>query len=442
MIDPTRHRQLMELDAVNLCTEILQNARNELYMNMRFLDVSLSSLGYEAAGSQTIGTDGFLICYQTDYLLRLYQRSRTYVNRAYLHMVFHCLFCHMDTRGAREKEYWNLACDIAMESVLDDMYKKCIHVPQSALRRETYLWLKKEIRILTAENIYEALKKKNMTKRRFQQLAAEFLVDDHSLWYEEDSRKQATPRQNQWNDNREKMQVEMEAFAKEASEDSKSLMEQVQVENRERYDYKRFLRKFAVLREEAQVDNDSFDYVFYSYGLSMYGNMPLIEPLETSEISRIEDFVLVIDTSMSCSGDLVRRFLEETYSVLCESESYFKKIHIHIIQCDDKIQSDQVITSRDEMEAYMKDFTIIGQGGTDFRPAFEYVSQLIHQGAFRKLKGLLYFTDGKGIYPVQCPPYDTAFVFVQDHYEDVSVPSWAIKLILEPEEIGARETIE
>ena len=442
MIDPTRHRQLMELDAVNLCTEILQNARNELYMNMRFLDVSLSCLGYEAAGSQTIGTDGFLICYQPDYLMRLYQRGRTYVNRAYLHMVFHGLFCHMDTRGAREKEYWNLACDIAMESVLDDMYKKCIHVPQSALRRETYLWLKKEIRILTAENIYEALKKKNMTKRRFQQLAAEFLVDDHSLWYEEDSRKQATPRQNQWNDNREKMQVEMEAFAKEASEDSKSLMEQVQVENRERYDYKRFLRKFAVLREEAQVDNDSFDYVFYSYGLSMYGNMPLIEPLETSEISRIEDFALVIDTSMSCSGDLVRRFLEETYSVLCESESYFKKIHIHIIQCDDKIQSDQVITSRDEMEAYMKDFTIIGQGGTDFRLAFEYVSQLIHQGAFRKLKGLLYFTDGKGIYPVQCPPYDTAFVFVQDHYEDVSVPSWAMKLILEPEEIGARETIE
>ena len=77
MIDPTRHRQLMELDAVNLCTEILQNARNELYMNMRFLDVSLSCLGYEAAGSQTIGTDGFLICYQPDYVMRLYQRGRT-----------------------------------------------------------------------------------------------------------------------------------------------------------------------------------------------------------------------------------------------------------------------------------------------------------------------------------------------------------------------------
>lgn len=47
MIDPTRHRQLQELDVVGLCTRILQNSRNELYLNMRYLDLSLSSLGFE-----------------------------------------------------------------------------------------------------------------------------------------------------------------------------------------------------------------------------------------------------------------------------------------------------------------------------------------------------------------------------------------------------------
>ena len=45
MIDPTRHRQMEELNIVTLCTRILQNARNELYLNMRYLDISLSSLG-------------------------------------------------------------------------------------------------------------------------------------------------------------------------------------------------------------------------------------------------------------------------------------------------------------------------------------------------------------------------------------------------------------
>ncbi len=36
--------------------------------------------------------------------------------------------------------------------------------------------------------------------------------------------------------------------------------------------------------------------------------------------------MIVIDTSMSCSGELVRKFLEETYGVLSESESFFTKI--------------------------------------------------------------------------------------------------------------------
>ncbi len=65
-----------------------------------------------------------MIYYYPDYVCDLYQRGRVHVNRAYLHMVLHCLFCHMDTRGKRETDLWNLACDIAVESILDDMYVK------------------------------------------------------------------------------------------------------------------------------------------------------------------------------------------------------------------------------------------------------------------------------------------------------------------------------
>lgn len=110
-------------------------------------------------------------------------------------------------------------------------------------------------------------------------------------------------------------------------------------------------------------------------------------------------------------------------------------MNIHILQCDEQVQADRLITCREEMDAYMRDFSIIGQGGTDFRPAFEYVNQMLTAGAFKKLRGLLYFTDGEGIYPVKRPVYDTAFVFVEDQYTDISVPPWAIKLILEPEQI-------
>ena len=437
MIDPTRHRQLQELDVVGLCTRILQNSRNELYLNMRYLDLSLSSLGFEMdPACRGLGTDGFVIYYHGEYLCDLYRRSRVFVNRAYLHMVLHCLFCHMDTMGRRDGRMWNLACDIAAESVIDGLYLKCVHIQTPPFRMDWYGRLRQRLQVLNAEGVYKALEEMKLTERQLEHLEAEFLVDDHQYWQlPPDAPKTGVVRQNQWSNNREKLQTEMETMGNRQDEDTKSLLEQVQVENRSRYDYRRFLQKFSVLREEMLVDEDSFDYVFYTYGLSLYGNMPLVEPLESKEVSRIEDFVLVIDTSMSCSGDLVRRFLEETYSVLCQSDSYFKKTNIHIIQCDDQVQQDRRITCRQEMEAYMQEFSIIGQGGTDFRPAFEYVNQMLGRGEFHRLKGLLYFTDGEGIYPVKRPVYDTAFVFVKEQYTDISVPAWAMKVILEPEQL-------
>lgn len=437
MIDPTRHRQLQELDVVGLCTRILQNSRNELYLNMRYLDLSLSSLGFEMdPACRGLGTDGFVIYYHGEYLCDLYRRGRVLVNRAYLHMVLHCLFCHMDTMGRRDGRMWNLACDIAAESVIDGLYLKCVHIQTPPFRMDWYGRLRQRLQVVNAEGVYKALEEMKLTERQLERLEAEFLVDDHQYWQlPPDAPKTGVVRQNQWSNNREKLQTEMETMGNQQDEDTKSLLEQVQVENRSRYDYRRFLQKFSVLREEMQVDEDSFDYVFYTYGLSLYGNMPLVEPLESKEVSRIEDFVLVIDTSMSCSGDLVRRFLEETYSVLCQSDSYFKKTNIHIIQCDDQVQQDRRITCRQEMEAYMQEFSIIGQGGTDFRPAFEYVNQMLGRGEFHRLKGLLYFTDGEGIYPVKRPVYDTAFVFVKEQYTDISVPSWAMKVILEPEQL-------
>lgn len=437
MIDPTRHRQLQELDVVGLCTRILQNSRNELYLNMRYLDLSLSSLGFEMdPACRGLGTDGFVIYYHGEYLCDLYRRGRVLVNRAYLHMVLHCLFCHMDTMDRREGRMWNLSCDIAAESVIDGLYLKCVHIQTPPFRMDWYGRLRQRLQVLNAEGVYKALEEMKLTERQLERLEAEFLVDDHQYWQlPPDAPKTGVVRQNQWSNNREKLQTEMETMGNQQDEDTKSLLEQVQVENRSRYDYRRFLQKFSVLREEMQVDEDSFDYVFYTYGLSLYGNMPLVEPLESKEVSRIEDFVLVIDTSMSCSGDLVRRFLEETYSVLCQSDSYFKKTNIHIIQCDDQVQQDRRITCRQEMEAYMQEFSIIGQGGTDFRPAFEYVNQMLGRGEFHRLKGLLYFTDGEGIYPVKRPVYDTAFVFVKEQYTDISVPAWAMKVILEPEQL-------
>lgn len=438
MIDPVRHRQLEELDQVELCVKILNSSRNELYLNMRHLDVSLSSLGFQAAwGRRGAACDGFLIYYGPDFLIETYQKSRTLVNRLYLHMLFHCLFGHMDGRGKRDKGLWDLACDIAMESVIDGLYQKCVRIPPSMLRRETYLRLKNRgLSVFTAEGIYRELAAMGLEEKQLARLSQEFKVDDHDLWEQEMPRSRMVRRQNQWKENRERMQTALETNGqKDPGDGGQELLEQVQAENRERYDYRAFLRKFSVLREEIQVDPDSFDPIFYTLGLSMYGNLPLVEPLETKEVRRIEEFAIVLDTSMSCSGRLIRRFLEETCSVLSASESYFRKVNIHIIQCDEKVRSDVTVHNEEEFQAYMKNFTISGFGGTDFRPAFQYVEELRARGELRQLRGLIYFTDGRGVYPVKKPPYDTVFVFLEENFTDISVPGWAMKVILSAAEL-------
>lgn len=166
--------------------------------------------------------------------------------------------------------------------------------------------------------------------------------------------------------------------------------------------------------------------------------MPLIEPQETKEVKKIEEFAVVIDTSMSCSGELVRAFLEETYAILSEQESFFRKINLHIIQCDEHVQADTGISSLEELREYMEHFEIIGSGGTDFRPAFTYVEQLIRERKFTNLKGLLYFTDGFGIYPKRMPPFETAFLFMEEEESDTNVPPWAMKLVIKRRELEKR----
>ena len=80
MESPTRQRQLEELDQVELCTRILYQSRNELYVNMHFLDVSLSSLGFEADWNRKgIACDGAVIYYGPAFILDLYKKGRQVV---------------------------------------------------------------------------------------------------------------------------------------------------------------------------------------------------------------------------------------------------------------------------------------------------------------------------------------------------------------------------
>lgn len=232
-------------------------------------------------------------------------------------------------------------------------------------------------------------------------------------------------KKQEWSDVARRIATDLQSFHKQGS-GAGNMVQEIDYLTCDKRNYEDFLRDFAVMEEVMKVDIDEFDTNYYSVSLSRPDGLLFIEPLEYKEDKAVREFVIAVDTSGSCSGDLVKKFLSRTYSILKNTESFASRVNIHIIQCDADIQEDTKISSMEEMDEYLLNMKIHGFGGTDFRPVFSYVDDLIHQGEFTNLGGLIYFTDGYGTYPGMPTPYKTAFVFLEDYESIKEVPAWAM----------------
>lgn len=443
-----------------LARDVLFLSRNTLLVNLRFLDAALSQFELLPIEADTLLTDGKHILYNPKHILQCYKSAKEIPVRDYLHMVMHCVFRHMYMDPTLNRTYWDLACDIAVEHVITELGLKAVTTARERQQTQYIAAVKHDLKHVTAEKIYSYLRQTVPDPAKVSEIRGLFYADNHEIWYmtvEEIELRfgvTASGQQGQdsgesgnnavgisaamssvWQTIAQRMQVDMETFGKQRGLLPGAMAQNLAAVNREKYDYTAFLKKFAVMGEQMRINDDEFDYIFYTYGLKLYEKMPLVEPLEYKEIKAIKEFVIAIDTSGSTSGELVQKFVQKTYNILKSTESFFTKINLHIIQCDADIQEDKKITCQKDFDEYLKTMQIRGLGGTDFRPVFEYVEQLRKNKEFTNLKGLIYFTDGFGAFPAKKPDYQTAFVFVDDEYNNPAVPPWAIKLILQKDEI-------
>ena len=133
------------------------------------------------------------------------------VNRIYLHLVLHGIFRHMLRRKGREERIYHLLRHCGRihhrrASV------RCVMKARSLPRREMYRMLKKKMKTLTAERVYEVLKKEEFPETKLGQLESDFRVDDHSYWPKDEDKKKQSQIENQWQDISERMETEMETF--------------------------------------------------------------------------------------------------------------------------------------------------------------------------------------------------------------------------------------
>ena len=397
-----------------MCIKILELIQNELYVDFRYLDVAVSALTLTPNDSlRSTATDGISFFFPPEQILRVFRSNPLFLNRAVLHSVFHCIFRHLWIRGSRDPDLWNLSCDIAVEWIIDSFEKKSVKRALSGIRTNIYNDFRQYKIPITAANIYRYLLPDIADNPdRLNQLMMEFFTDDHRFWPKKPSTSPSAVKAGQsWDKISRRMEQELNLRGDDSASGIDAMKTQIK-EGKSRRSYKDFLRKFTVLKEELHCDYDEFDLNYYSYGLRLYKNMPLIEPLESREVTKISEFVIVIDTSYSTNGPLVQKFLEETFQIIQKRDSFFHKSQIRIIQCDNQVHSDTIIKEQRDIPKLLHNFELIGGGGTDFRPAFSYINKLLEDGEFQNLKGVLYFTDGKGIYPAKRPPYELSLIHI------------------------------
>ncbi len=414
--------------------EIMRLARDTITVKYRFFDSALANLTLKSKpGLCGFATDGQALYYDPNTLLTTYIDEPNIAVRVYLHVLLHCVFFHQFQYDRLNTQYWDLATDIAVENIILEMDLPAATLTRDGEALDRISKLKKWVHNLTAEKLYREFMVNNPSddaERAYRRL---FTIDVHDGWHSvREEEQELIITEEQWKKITERIKTELKAFSKDTT-GSESLDNNLEEVTRERYNYRDILERFTVLGEEMTINDEEFDYIYYTYGLNTYGNLPLIEPLEYKETHKVREFVVAIDTSASCRGNIVRAFLRKTYEILKSSENFFNKVNVHIIQCDAQVRSDTKITCDAEFEEFIENGKITGFGSTDFRPVFDYVDRLLLQGEFENLKGLIYFTDGYGIYPQKMPSYDVIFAFLNEDETRGPVPNWAIKVVLEEE---------
>ena len=175
-----------------LALDVLNLSRNTLLVNLRFLDMALSRLTYHQVDGGTLFTDGKYLLYGPKHILRSYRRQQEISVRDYLHVVMHCVFRHMFMNPTLNRDYWDLACDIAVENMITELGLKSTAAYREANQSSDITKIKSKVGLLTAEKIYAYLRNAYPSPEKIAKIRTAFYSDDHSIWYMTQDQKNET----------------------------------------------------------------------------------------------------------------------------------------------------------------------------------------------------------------------------------------------------------
>ena len=462
-------------NAQTIAFEIIEQTKKDICRELPAFIRAVEGIKYTDDKSNY--TDGNAFYFDPEDLCRKYAKNSDDVTRLLLHSILHCMFLHIWGTNFKNKKLWDIACDICVEKIINELNIRSSKTEKTDVQNKVIENLSDKINSFTAENLYYYFIDEKIEIKQLDIYKDLFYSDDHNIWYknalysaEDDDEtievearsiyKMQDERQgqyqengetisnmgnshsdseNQWKETANQILRDIEMFPSQFGYSSGNGLQILKNITQEKFSYEDLLTSFLQNNEALEINDDEFDYIYYTYGLSLYDNIPLVEPLEYCENNKIRKLIIAIDTSGSVKGSLVEGFIKKTYAILTATDFFKKDFEIHIIQCDNEIKDIAIIKNERELEEYMNNITLHGFGGTDFTPVFEYADNIFDSLTNKKhFNGIIYFTDGDGKYPEKTPLYKNAFVIHDNGFDKSRLPVWATPLYIDKNDLRER----
>jgi predicted metal-dependent peptidase len=407
-----------------ICKAVIR-ARVRLILDEPYLAAAISQFPIVDASDspwcKTMATDGYRIYYNRSFAESLSASDAKFV---LAHEVSHCVLGHIERRGGRHPELWNIAIDLATNLILSSCG---LTVPESALYDKQYAKL-------TAEEIYSVLKtnpgsaiqmlglegrfpefektskkkendgtapsSKNKSERDDQSGAGGLrLFDQHiEIPPEGMSNQSARPVDSELREMRRDLIKPVTDHLKLRGTQPGHWGETVRMAGEEPFPWRELLSRFMT-----GMQHD--DYRWFPPNKKHVWRGLYLPSIGAPAPHHV---AVAVDTS----GSMQTR---ELSSILGFLDS-LRKAHnaaLTVIQCDARIQDD--ITYEPWDEPNFKSFKFRGRGGTDFQPVFRLLQNKARAGT--RFDCLIFFTDGYGLFPKQPPEFPVMWIFYGNTFQ-------------------------
>lgn len=407
----------------------LAAARTRLILEKPFLGALVMHLPLKAADPKwckTTATDARNFYFNPDYIGRLTLEQTQFV---LAHEAMHCALSHFNRRNHRQKHRWDVACDYAVNMILDE---ERMRGPDNALMNAAY-------RGLTAEEIYPVLHEDPPEETQDMHLFDNEPSEGGGEGEQQEQNdaeqgkgqgEKSEPSQGESGGKPDTQKDQQQAGQGSESEQTSEAQSTGEAESPppppadpDKLDEQWKSRLAAAAQAARQagklsqsmlrlVDNLLAPQLPWRALLARYMMNAARDDYSFQRTSRREgealmprlysqnvNVVVVLDTSGSVTQDELQEFLTEIDALKAQVRA---EVTLHA--CDDKL--DQAGPWRYAMwEAMQLPAEISGGGGTDFRPAFEWVER-----EHLNPDLLVYFTDAEGQFPQREPSFPVAWL--------------------------------